>query len=152
MICIKGKKQPCLCTSYNIIINYCLKSEISVTFHFQPGSTHYTAVWINNCLKNTSVNKVATTNDFRYERKPSFATTKLILFAISKDEWNTPLCRMHALQYFKRRHWSDLEQWKDLGRKLKFVLFRGPCPLLLYYVHDILYTQFMHIHMQYASA
>ena len=29
------------------------------------------------------------TDDFRYEGKPSCATTKLTLFAVSKDEWDT---------------------------------------------------------------
>ena len=28
-------------------------------------------------------------DDFCYERKPSCATTKLTLFTITKDEWNT---------------------------------------------------------------
>ena len=29
------------------------------------------------------------TDDFRYERKPSCATTKSTLYAVSKDEWDT---------------------------------------------------------------
>ena len=29
------------------------------------------------------------TDDFRYEGKPSRATTKLALLAVSKDEWDT---------------------------------------------------------------
>ena len=29
------------------------------------------------------------TGDFHYEGKPSHATTKLTLFAVSKDEWDT---------------------------------------------------------------
>ena len=29
------------------------------------------------------------TDDFRYKGKPSCATTKLTLFAVSKDEWDT---------------------------------------------------------------
>ena len=29
------------------------------------------------------------TDNFRYEWKPSHATTKLTLFAVSKDEWDT---------------------------------------------------------------
>ena len=54
-------------------------------------STRYSAVRINY-LKSTSTIKIATmTNmdDFRYEGKPSSATAKLTLFAVSKDEWNT---------------------------------------------------------------
>ena len=29
------------------------------------------------------------TDDFHYKRKPSCATTKLTLFTVSKDEWDT---------------------------------------------------------------
>ena len=73
-------------------INYRLKSEVSITFRCQLCSTHYTAVRIKNCLNGTSAIKIATmtnTDDFRYEGKPSRATAKLTLFAVSKDEWDT---------------------------------------------------------------
>ena len=43
-------------------------------------------------MKSTSDLKIATmTNmdDFRYEGKPSRAIAKSILFAVSKDEWDT---------------------------------------------------------------
>ena len=43
-------------------------------------------------FESTYAIKVATmknTDDFHYERKPSRATTKSTLFAISKDEWDT---------------------------------------------------------------
>ena len=52
----------------------------------------YAAFRIKNCLKSTSTIKIAAmknTDDFHYERKPSHATAKFILFAVSKDEWNT---------------------------------------------------------------
>ena len=55
-------------------------------------STRYIAERINNCSKSTSAIKVATmknTDNFCYERKPSHATTKLTLFTVSKDEWDT---------------------------------------------------------------
>ena len=42
-------------------------------------------------LEKTSAIKVATMkniNDFHYEGKPSHATTKSTLFAVSKDEWD----------------------------------------------------------------
>ena len=77
------------CPSY---INYCLKSELSITLCCWLCLTRYTAVRIKNCIKNTSAIEVATvkiTDDFCYEGKPSHATTKLTLFAVSKDEWDT---------------------------------------------------------------
>ena len=43
-------------------------------------------------FESTSAFKVATmknTDDLHYERKPSRATTKSTLFAVSKDEWDT---------------------------------------------------------------
>ena len=43
-------------------------------------------------FEKTSAIKIATmknTDDFRYEGKPSCATTKSTPFAVSKDEWDT---------------------------------------------------------------
>ena len=43
-------------------------------------------------FESTYAIKVATMknmDDFHYEKKPSHATAKLTLFAVSKDEWNT---------------------------------------------------------------
>ena len=60
-------------------INYHLKSEVSITLHCQLCSTRYTALQIKNCSKSTSAIKAATMknmDDFRYEGKPSYATTK----------------------------------------------------------------------------
>ena len=65
-----------------------LSSETEVSIYLLY-STHYTAVQIKNCLKCTSVIKVATmknTNDFHYAKE---AITKSTLFTVSKDEWNT---------------------------------------------------------------
>ena len=73
-------------------INYHLKSEVSITLQCQLCSTHYTAVPIKNCSKSTPTIKIATienTENFRYEGKPSRATAKSTLFAVSKDEWDT---------------------------------------------------------------
>ena len=73
-------------------INYCLKSEVSITLCCRLCSTCYTAVRINNCLKSTPAIKIATMknmDDFHYEGKPSHATTKSTPFAVSKDEWDT---------------------------------------------------------------
>ena len=64
-------------------INYRLKSEVSITLRCRL---------IENYLKSTSAIKVATMksmDDFHYEGKPSRATTKSTLFAVSKDEWDT---------------------------------------------------------------
>ena len=83
------ERDGAVCPSY---INYCLKSEVSITLCFELCSTHYTAVRIKNCSKSTSATKVATmknTDDFHYKGKPSHATTKSTLFAVSKDEWDT---------------------------------------------------------------
>ena len=78
--------------SHPSYINYRLKSEVSITLCCWLCSTRYTAVRIKNCLKSTSEIKTATmknTDDFCYEGKPSHTTTKLTLFAVSKDEWDT---------------------------------------------------------------
>ena len=69
-----------------------MKSEVSTTLRCWLCSTGYTAVQIKNCSKSTSTNKIATMknmDDFCYEGKPSCATTKSTLFAVSKDEWDT---------------------------------------------------------------
>ena len=73
-------------------INYHLKSEVSTTLSCQLCSTLFTAVRIKNCSKSTSAIKIATmknTDNFRYEGKPSCATAKSTLFAVSKDKWKT---------------------------------------------------------------
>ena len=71
------------------VINYFLKSEVSITLHCRLCSICYTAVRIKNCSKSISAIKTATmknTDDFRYEGKPSRATAKLTLFAVGEDE------------------------------------------------------------------
>ena len=73
-------------------INYCLKSEVSITLRCRLCSTRYTAVRIKNCLKSTSAIEIAAmkyTDDFRFEGKPSRACTKSIPFPVSEDEWDT---------------------------------------------------------------
>ena len=65
-----------------------------------------------NCLKSTSAIKIATMknmDNFCLEGKPSCATTKLTLFAVSKDEWDTKEYTgnsmkniLYVLQYAKR--------------------------------------------------
>ena len=74
-------------------INYHLKSEVSIMLRCQLCSTRHTALQIKNCLKSTSGNQsshyILNMDDFRYKGKLSCATTKLIPFAVSKDEWDT---------------------------------------------------------------
>ena len=113
------ERNHAMCPNY---INCHLKSEISITLHCWLCSTHYTAVRIKNCLKSTSTFKIATMknrDDFRYEGEPSRATTKLTLFAVSKDEWdrkeNTGKSMKNALYVLRyaKRHLlgqSDVEQ------------------------------------------
>ena len=77
------------CPNY---ITYHLKSEVSITLCCQLCSTRYSAVPIKNCSKSTSAIKIATmknTDNFHYEGKPSRATAKSTLSAVSKDEWDT---------------------------------------------------------------
>ena len=86
-------------------INYCLKSELSIMFHCRLCSTRYTVVGMKNSSKSTSTIKIAgmkNTNNFHYEGKPSCATTKLTLFTVTKDEWDTK---------------------KDTGKSMKNVLY-----------------------------
>ena len=117
--CIPKERNSAACPNY---INYHLKSEVSITLHCRLCSTSYTAVRIKNCLKSTSAIIIATmknTDNFRYEGKPSHATAKSTLFAISKDEWytkeETDKSMKNALYILRyaRRHLSgrsDVEQ------------------------------------------
>ena len=68
------------------------ESEVSIMLRCRLCSTHYTAVQIKNCSKCISAIKITTmknTDDSCYEVKPSRATARSILFAVSKDEWDT---------------------------------------------------------------
>jgi len=66
------------------------ETEVSITLLCQLFSTRYTAVQIKNSLKSTSAIKVETIRTISVtQSKPSRATTKLILFTVSKGEWNT---------------------------------------------------------------
>ena len=64
---------------------------------------------------------MATTDNFRYEGKPSRATAKSTLFAVSKDEWDikedtgkSMKNALYVLRYAKRHllGQSDIKQWK----------------------------------------
>ena len=103
-------------------INYCLKNEVSITLLCWLCSTCCTAVQIKNCLKSTSAIKIATMknmDNFCYGGKPSCATTKLTLFAVSKDEWDTKedtgksmKNALYVLRYAKR-HLSGQSDVKE---------------------------------------
>ena len=108
--------------TYPSYINYCLKSEESITLRCRLCSTHYTAVRIKNCLKSTSAIKIATmtnTDVFHYKQKLSRAIAKSTIFAVSKDEWDikkdtgkSQKNALYILQYTKRHlsGRSDIEQ------------------------------------------
>ena len=93
-----------------------------VVGYVQPISGHYTTVRIKNCSKSTSAIKIATmknTDDFHFEGKPSHATAKSTLLAVSKDEWDTKedtgksmKNALYVLQYAKMHlsGRSDIEQ------------------------------------------
>jgi len=90
--------------------NYRKEIEVSIALLCRLCSIRYTAVQIKNCLKSTSVIKVATMKNMDVmQRKPSRATTKSMLFTASKDEWNTKedtgkslKYTLHVLQYAKK--------------------------------------------------
>ena len=103
-------------------INYCLKSEVSITLRCRLCSTCYTAIQIKNCLKSISAIKIATMknmDDFCFKGKPSRARAKLTPFPVSKDEWDTKedtgksmKNALYVLGYAKRHlsGRSDVEQ------------------------------------------
>ena len=70
-----------------VAATYPRKSEVFITLCCWLCSTRYTAVRIKNCFKNTSAIEVATmkiTDYFRYDGKPSHATTKSTLSLSAK--------------------------------------------------------------------
>jgi len=101
------------------------ETEVSITLLCQLFLTRYTAIWIKNCLKSTSAIKVETIKIWTIsvtQRKPSHATTKLTLFTVRKDEWNTKedtgKSLKNALDVLRcaKRHISgrsDVKQWKN---------------------------------------
>ena len=66
------------------------ETEVSIALLCQLCSTCYTAVRIKKCLKSIKSSHYEKYRRFLVmQRKPSRATTKLMLFTVSKDEWNT---------------------------------------------------------------
>jgi len=98
--CMHKRKNLCHTPVISIII-YC-KKEVSIVLKFS--AMFNTAVY---CLKSTFAINVATMNimdNFRYERKPSYATTKSTLFAISKDEWDIADKNLLYIFGYAKRH------------------------------------------------
>jgi len=65
------------------------ETEISIALLCQLFSTCYTAVRIKNCLKSTSVIKVATmenTDDFSYAKEAIMCNHQINAFTVSKDK------------------------------------------------------------------
>ena len=69
--------------------SYCLKLKYPLPFsvsYIQLVTQQYKS---RTVLKSTSINKIATMKSMDAQRKPSCVSTKLTLFTVSKDEWNT---------------------------------------------------------------
>ena len=83
---VSKERNGTACPSY---INYRLKYPLRFVFSYVQSVTQ---LQIKNCSKITSAINITTmknTGDFRYEGKPSRATAKSTLSAVSKDEWDT---------------------------------------------------------------
>ena len=84
--------------------HYHLKSEVSITLHYQLSSTRYTALRIKNCSKNTSTIKVATIKNT--DEKPLCATAKSTPLRDTKEDTGKSMKNaLYVLQY-ARRHVS----------------------------------------------
>jgi len=113
---IKEKYDGAARPSYRLKLKYPFPLSVSCV---QLISQQYESITV---LKSTSVIKVTTmknTDNSVTQRKPSCETTKLMLFAVSKDEWNTKVESgkslknvLDILQYAKR-HLSGLSDVKQ---------------------------------------
>jgi len=93
--------------------------SLSAMFDLLHSSTNQKVSEKHLCIKSSHYEKYG--RFLVTQRKPSRATTKLTLFTVSKDEWNTKQDTgkslknvLHILRYAKRHlsGWSDVEQWK----------------------------------------
>ena len=90
-------------------INYRLKSEVSIMFHYRlplHSSMNQELLEKHLCNQNSHYENM---DDFHYKGKPSRATTKSTLYAVSKDECYTKedtgksmKNALYVLQYAKR--------------------------------------------------
>jgi len=105
--------------SYHLKPKYPLPS-LSAMFDLLPSSTNQELFEKHLCNKSSHYEKYR--QFFITQRKPSHATTKLMLFPVSKDQWNTKedtgkslKNELHVLRCAKRHlsGWSDVEQSKN---------------------------------------
>ena len=107
----------CFCVD----INNRLKSKVSLRFvvsYVQPITQQYESTTVGKHLCNQS-SHYEKYRRFPYEGKPSCAITKLTLFAVSKDEWDTKedtgkfmKSALYILWYAKR-HLADQNDIKQ---------------------------------------
>ena len=102
------------------------KVKYPFMLHCPLFSTCYTVVWIKNCLKSIHVITVATMKLQTIsvtQKKPSCATTKLTLFTVSKNKWNTKEDTSKFMKnafyelWYTKKHllgWSNVTQWKKI--------------------------------------
>ena len=122
-------------------INYCLKSEVSITLHCQICLTRYTTSQIKNCSKSTSGIKVANYYE-KYRQFPLWREAitcycQIETFRCQQIEWDikegtgkSMKNALYVLQYAKRQllGQSNIEQWKNLTCNLAVIelhLFEG---------------------------
>ena len=101
--------------------------SLSAMFDLLHSSTNQEVFEKHLCIKSSHYEKYG--RFLVTQRKPSArATTKLTLFTVSKDEWNTkedtgkPLKNALHVQRYAKRHlsgWSDVEQWKNQASSLR---------------------------------
>jgi len=106
-------------------LSYETEVSIALLFNLLHSSINQEVFEKHLCIKSSHYEKHG--RFFIMQRKPSRATTKLMLFTVSKDEWNTKedtgkslKNALHVLRHAKRHllGWSDVEQWKNQGRSL----------------------------------
>jgi len=99
--------------------------SLSAMFNLLHSSTNKEVFEKHLCIKSSQYEKYGWF--LVMQRKPSHATTKLMLFTVSKDEWNTTEDTGKSLKnalhklWCAKRHlsgWSNIEQWKNQARSL----------------------------------
>ena len=107
------------CPSY---INYHLKSEVSLRFvvsYVQPITQQYKSRTVRKALLQSKTATMKNTDDFHYKGKPSHATAKSTLFAVSKDEWDTKkdtgksMKNVSYILWYAKRHLSGRSDAKQ---------------------------------------
>jgi len=107
------------------------ESEVSISLLCQLCSTSYTAGTNQELFEKHLCSKSSHYEKHRRfliaQRKPSRATTKLMLFTVNKDEWNPKedtgkslKNALHVLRYAKTHlsGWSNVKQWKNQAGSL----------------------------------